>query len=79
MDDIIKWVVKIALQCVMWVFILSITTNGTTLFDKLNHSLVQNDLVQSLDEEVADIWYKISETAKVTFNEVGREDETDKM
>jgi hypothetical protein len=79
MDEIIKWVGKVALQCIAWVFILSITIGETTLFEKFNNVLVQNALVQSLDEEMANIWYKISETAKVTFNEVGRNTEIDKM
>lgn len=67
MNDIFKWIGKFLLQFVLWIFILSINLNGKTLFKHGNEFLVQNALVQSLDEELADLWSRVSETARLTF------------
>ncbi len=70
-----KWSLKTSLTAIVWVFILSITWNGRTMFSYANQILVQNPLVETIDEELATIWDKLSETAKITFSEQEGEDE----
>lgn len=67
MNDIIKWFLKFALQGIAWVFVLSINIGGMTIFDRMHGVFIQNALVQSLDEEVADIWRKVTKTAETSF------------
>jgi hypothetical protein len=69
MNDAIKWTLKVALQGVLWVFLLSITVSGRTVFEHAHGALVQNVLVQTLDEELGDLWTKLSRTAELTFSE----------
>ena len=74
MNDIIKWVGKFLLHLVFWVFVLSIRWDGRTLFSYAHNTLVQNSFVQAVDEELADVWYRLSETARVTFSESEKDD-----
>ncbi len=73
MNDIFKWIGKFFMHSVLWVFVLSVRWDGRTVFSYANEVLVQNALVQTLDEELAEVWYKVSETAKVTFSESDQE------
>jgi hypothetical protein len=67
---------KLALQGAIWVFALSITWNGKMFFSYAHEILVQNRIVDAIDEELGDLWYKVSETARITFNNVsGRKDD----
>ena len=59
---------------IFWVFALSITVKGQPLFNYANEVFVQNDIVRFLDSELGELWTKISETARVTFSEMGKED-----
>ena len=71
MNDMLKWVGKVLLQGVLWVFILSIHLTGRgTLFTAANDLLVQNTLVQTVDEELGSLWTRLSDTAKLTFSKV---------
>lgn len=69
MNDALKWIGKIGLHAVFWIFVLSIRWDGRTLFSYGNDTLVQNSFVQAFDEELADLWSRLSQTAKVTFNQ----------
>jgi hypothetical protein len=69
MNDFVKWVGKILLHCIMWVFVLSVQWDGKSLFYYANETLVQNQLVQTVDEELGQLWSKLSRTAKMTFSE----------
>ncbi len=69
MNDFVKWIGKILLHCVMWVFVLSVQWDGKSLFYHANDILVQNQLVQTADEELARLWTKLSHTAKMTFSD----------
>lgn len=69
MNDFLKWVGKIFLHCIMWVFVLSVQWDGKSLFYYANETLVQNQLVQTVDEELAQLWTKLSRTAKMTFSD----------
>lgn len=75
MNDILKWVGKLVLHSIMWVFILSIQWDGKSLFYYANDVLVQNELVQTADEQLAELWSKVSRTAKMTFTDKVPEEE----
>jgi hypothetical protein len=75
MNDIFKWIGSFFMHLIMWVFILSVRWDGRTMFSYANDILVQNALVQTLDEEMAEVWYRVSETAKVTFSQTDQEDQ----
>jgi hypothetical protein len=76
MNDLFKWIGKFFIHLVIWIFILSIRWDGKTLFSYAHNVLVQNALVQAIDEELADVWYRLSETARVTFSDSEKEDGT---
>lgn len=75
MNDFLKWLGKVMLTGVIWVFLLSITVGGRSLFSYANDILVQNALVQYVDEELADLWSKVKKTARVTFSEMTKVEE----
>lgn len=75
MNDIFKWIGQFFMHMIIWVFILSIRWDGQTMFSYANNILVQNALVQTIDEELAGVWYKVSETAKITFSKSEQEAE----
>lgn len=68
MNDALKWIFKILLQAVLWVFIFSIRLDGRPIFAYASEILVQNALVRAADEELADLWYRVSRTATATFS-----------
>ena len=75
MNDFFKWCSKILITGVFWVFFLSITISGRSLFSYANDIFVQNTLVQYVDEELADFWSKVKKTARVTFSEMSEVEE----
>ncbi len=76
LKDIFKWITRALLQMIMWVFILSISWDGKSLFQRFHNVLVDNEVVATLDSELADLWYQLSETARLTFAHISdREDE----
>ena len=68
MNDMLKWLLKVVFQAILWVFILSIRVEGRPVFNYANEVFVQNALVKTVDEELGDLWYRLSKTAKTTFN-----------
>jgi hypothetical protein len=75
MREHFKKLFKLSLTAIMWVFILSIRVEGRTLFSHANEVLVQNSIVRAIDGELANLWYRITETAKVTFDKVTKREE----
>lgn len=75
MNDFMKWSLKTFCQLVLWVFILSIRWNGQTMFTHLNDVLVQNAIVEAADEQLGELWYKVSKTARMTFTEPSPEED----
>ena len=73
-QDLIKWLIKIFMHLVVWVFILSIQWDGRTLYDRAHEILVDNPLVDLVDEELKDLWDKVSATAESTYAKL-RKDE----
>ncbi len=74
MRDLLKHVGKFLGQGLMWVFLLSIRWDGKTLFSYCHDVFVDNSLVQTVDSELGEVWYKLVKTAKVTFSEPLPED-----
>ncbi len=70
MKSVSWWVTKGVLTAALWVFILSIRWGDRTLFAITSDVLVHNAIVSALDESLADLWYRVSETAQVTFHDV---------
>ena len=68
--DIITWGIKACFQLVLWVFLLSISWDGRTLFDRTHEIIVDNEVVESLDLQLRELWEEISRTAQTTFSEV---------
>lgn len=68
MKDFIKKAAKVMFYAVLWVFIFSIKWEGRPLFAYANEILVQNSLVRSADQQLSDFWYRLTTTARLTFN-----------
>ena len=66
---------KLALTAILWVFILSITVNGRPLFHYANDFFVQNSIVAAIDEELSNLWHRVSETARITYDKVTAREE----
>lgn len=74
MNDFFKWSLKTLCIGAFWVFFLSITIGGRSLFSYANQALVQNAAVQFIDSELADLWDRVAKTARVTFSEMSEGD-----
>ncbi len=70
MTEIIKWIGKISITAVFWVFILSIQVQGRPLFFLAHETLIENKVVRQLDEYIVDLWGKAKETAMRTYEEM---------
>lgn len=68
MRDFLKRVGKIILYAVLWVFILSIRMNGRTLFSYGNDFLIQNSIVRTVDEHLAEGWYRLNLAIHAAFD-----------
>ena len=69
--DALKWIAKLSLSAIFWIFILSIRVDNRTLFSYANNFLVQNSFLEIVDT-VADTLYNVSDAAKSTFSEDGK-------
>lgn len=74
--DRLRWLGKQALLGVLWVYLLSFTFNGRSLFSYANSFLVQNIAVETLDQKLTDTWHRVYRTAQVGFREFIREDQS---
>lgn len=75
MNDFVKWLLKFSFQAILWVFLLSIRVDGRPIFNYANEVFVQNQLVQTVDEELGDLYHRLSKTAKATFNKTEPDEE----
>jgi hypothetical protein len=64
-----------SLQMLAWVFIFSITWNGRNLFQRTHDIFVDNEIVASVDRSLGDLWYQVSETARLTFAQTTQNEE----
>lgn len=72
----LRWFGKQALIGVVWIYLLSFTFDGRSIFSYANSLLVQNIAVETLDQKLTETWHRIYRTAKVGFHEFTRNDQT---
>lgn len=72
----LRWLGKQALIGVLWIYLLSFTVNGRSLFSYANSLLVQNIAVETLDQKLTETWHRVYRTAKVGFHEFTRNDQS---
>ncbi|SME89698.1 hypothetical protein [Pseudobacteriovorax antillogorgiicola] len=77
MSAILRWIGTHLLTAVFWVFVLSINYDGRTLFSYAHETIIQNDIVRALDEELEDLWVRVYETARITFAELSAPDDNE--
>ena len=63
-----KWLIRTALSAIIWIFVLSIEVQGRSLFSYANEYLVRNSLVQTIDDEIGNLWSRLSKTAEMAFS-----------
>ena len=56
--------VKMLLQMVIWVFVLSIKIDDKLIFDHAHNFLVKNEVVAALEKQFSDLWEDVIKTAK---------------
>lgn len=67
MKEHLKKLGKLLLTAVVWVFVLSINVGGKPVFYHANDVLVQNELVQTIDTEVSNFFYKLKSSLVTAF------------
>jgi hypothetical protein len=70
MSDRMKNVFKCLVVGVVWVYILSIRVGGQTLFHYANDILVQNQIVEAIDRQLADTVQDARDLASQTFGKL---------
>lgn len=70
MTAFLKWIGKVVLSAVFWVFVLSIQVQGRPLFFMAHDTLIENELVRKIDEYLVDIWVQAKETAVKTYEDI---------
>ena len=78
-QSIIKTLVKFVVQLVVWVLILSINWDGITLFDYLHEIIVENPVVETLDQELSDVWSHLRNIAGNVLENREKIDSTRKL
>ena len=54
--DIVSLFIKLSIQFVFWVFVLSVSWDGEPLFNKAHKILVKNELVETISEKSLIVW-----------------------
>lgn len=55
---------KMLLQMVVWVFVLSIKIDDKLIFDHAHNFLVKNDVIATLEKQFSELWDDVIKTAK---------------
>ena len=63
MRDLFKWVLKTGFVAFCWVLLLSIHIDGRPIFSYAHEIFVENEVVQSLDEELGQFIERFYATA----------------
>jgi|MDTA01.1.fsa_nt_gb hypothetical protein len=71
--DLVVWSVKLGFQMLFWLYIFSFEVGGQTLFYKARSLASESTIIAVIDEEVSDLWYKVTETAKATFAKISED------
>ena len=56
---------KLALQMVIWVFVLSVKVDNKLIFDHAHDFLVKNEVVATLQGQFNQLWDDVIKTAKI--------------
>jgi hypothetical protein len=67
MGDRTKRVLKFLGLGVLWVYILSVRVSNETIFQHANNILVQNQIVEAIDRQLAETWDSVSAKAGDMF------------
>jgi hypothetical protein len=67
MGDRTKKFLKFLGLGVLWVYILSIRIGNETIFKHANEILVQNQIVEAIDNQLAETWEQVSAKAGDVF------------
>ncbi len=67
MSERFKYVLRLLMVGIAWVFILSIRWDGRPIFYSANELLVQNPVVRSIDSGLNDAWQRLQRAAHVAF------------
>ena len=65
--DIIGLFLKLSIQFVFWVFLLSVSWGGETLFQKAHKVLVRNELVETISEKALVVWNNVYNSVYDSF------------
>ena len=68
MNDILKWSAKTIAIAVFWVFFLSIHISGRPVFFYAHEIIVENEVVQSLDEDLGNFLERVYVTAREVWD-----------
>jgi hypothetical protein len=69
LNALLNGLVKSSLYMILWVFILSISWNGRTLFDRAHDVLVDNAVVHAIDHMAMDAWDAIQVRLAIALNQ----------
>ena len=75
MNGIIKGAVKFLIYGIFWVFVLAIDYKGQPVFYHAHRLLVENEFVETLDAELAELWDRVYNTARATLSEKSKKEE----
>ena len=78
MKEQLKRLIRFAFIACFWVFLFSIRWEGKTLFSYLHSTLVENKIVGAVDETLGEFWFRITETARITFKKISDDGNTKK-
>jgi hypothetical protein len=65
---------KLVLQMVIWVFVLSIKIDNKLVFDHAHDFLVKNEIVATLQGQFGDLWDQVIRTAKTGVENAPKKD-----
>lgn len=67
---------KYVLIFVAWIFCLSIRLGDKTVFDHAHGVLVDNKIVLAIDQEISDLWLKVTTTARVAYGRMSGQEQS---
>ena len=64
---LIKWPLKLFIQLIFWVFILSLDWHGQTLYERVHKLLYSSELAQLARSEVNSLWHWLTDAAEGSY------------
>ena len=71
----IRWLTKYALIFMAWIFCLSVRVGDQRIFDHAHGVLVDNRIVYAIDQEISDLWQRISMTVRGAYARISGDEE----